>query len=136
MRTASVTALRSYVGTPFAHMGRNAGGLDCAGLLYIQRMVCGFEPVNVCRYGRGIHGDAMAAILSEFMAHVPAAQYEVGDALWYRVRTGRPPSHLLIVSSPDDVIHAHWRRGVVEHGFPQAWASRIECAWRFIEWAG
>jgi cell wall-associated NlpC family hydrolase len=135
MRCASVNALRGYVGTRFAHGGRNDGGLDCAGLLYLQRLVCGLRPIDVPLYARGISGHDMSTILSEYMDQIEPTEALIGDALWYRIKGKLEPSHLLVVSGLGSVIHAHWRRGVVEHVMPESWFDRVVCGWRFLEWA-
>jgi cell wall-associated NlpC family hydrolase len=120
-RDAIVREARSWIGTPYRHMGRTKGrdgGVDCAQLVWCIYHACGLVPFI-----------PMAAYPPDFMLHQGVERYmaaildhakeiapppKAGDLVLYRF--GRLYAHGAIVDAPGwpFIIHAwHGARAVI-----------------------
>ena len=139
-REAVAAAARDWVGTPFVHgASRKGAGADCLGLVRgVWRELLGAEPERAPLYApdwaaRSREERLMAAAARHFRAK-PAALAEVGDLLLFRLRAGRPATHLGVraeAASGPTVIHAWEGRGVVESPLSASWRRRIAGVFAF-----
>lgn len=137
---------RTYLGTPFKHRGRDARGLDCAGLVLIAYRDAGVNLTDLERYGRQPNtlGQMMAVVREGGGDPVwqgrnqPAsakAEIQPGDVLVMRFDI--EPHHLAIATPSDmhgiGMIHADGSqrvRKVVEHGMIDWHLERILAVFR------
>lgn len=132
---------RNYLGTPFKHRGRDARGLDCAGLVWRAYADAGLVMPDLRRYGREPHRDGMMKV----------AQEALGDPVWRGIgmpeivtpgdvlvmRFVKEPHHMAIATTDEmyglGMIHADGStnvRRVVEHGMDRLWRSRVVAVFR------
>lgn len=114
-RLAVVAEARSWLGTPYHHMGRVKGaGVDCAMLPAEVYAACGLIPPQRIEFypmDWNLHRGS-----ERYLAHVLAHACEVGSpepgdlVLW---RYGRCLAHGAIVIAWPRIIHAAVRTGVV-----------------------
>lgn len=139
MNARLVEAARRYIGTPFRHQGRDANGLDCAGLVLLALNDIGEFPDDVDGYGlspwRGGLRDAVEAFYGPPIDDAP----EPGDVLLMRFRA--EPQHLAIatdyylgglgiIHTRSDLRRGQQRGQVVEHRLNDVWAKRIVKVYR------
>jgi cell wall-associated NlpC family hydrolase len=113
-RAGVVAAARSYVGTPYRHMGRAKGpngGVDCAQLVWLVFHECGLTPFLPLEpyppdfmLHQGI--ERYMAVVLERAHEIAEAQAQPGDVVLYRV--GRLFAHGGIVIDPGwpYIVHA------------------------------
>jgi cell wall-associated NlpC family hydrolase len=97
-RAEIVAAARSFIGTPFHHLGRLPGvGLDCAGVVICVGRKCGLVPqsFDVPVYARSPDGVSMMRWCREHMHEIPSAEMQPGDAVVFAIE--RDPQHMGIV---------------------------------------
>lgn len=127
-----VIVARWCLDTPFMHQGRLPGvGLDCAGLVVVTLNAVGIEVRDYRGYGRVPNeGRLRRAIDGQpCLEPVEIAKAEAGDIVL--VRFGREPTHIGILTGPQQIIHAYEQIGrVVEHRLDEIWQTQIVGAWR------
>jgi hypothetical protein len=80
-RAALLAAARSYLGTPWHHMGRNRQRLDCVGLLLCAARDAGLPVAEPEPYARGHRGPDMVAQLALQADRIPLGAARDGDVL-------------------------------------------------------
>lgn len=137
-----VVAARSYIGTPFRHMGRTPAALDCIGLGKLAYLDCGIDLAVPRYYGREPFRDnmmqALRAALGEPFAEGPAARtadLQPADVGVFRFRD--EPHHVALIGDAPygglTLIHADSTptlRCVVEHRLDDWWRERLVAAFR------
>lgn len=130
-----VAAARRYLGTPFRHLGRDASGLDCAGLLLAVARDLGLGEPPPLAYSAA--HPALALIDRWLPVYAdPVVEPSAGDLI--RLRVAGRPQHLAVraehPAAGHTLIHA-WPTlgGVVEHRIDARWSRRIAAAWRLRE---
>lgn len=135
-------AARAYVGTRFRHRGRNARGLDCAGLVWAAYNDLGVTLPDFRLYGPEPHQDGLTrhveAALGAAVAVAPVAagQLQPGDVIVLRFE--REPHHVAIVGDHDyagthalTLIHADGMNGrVLEQRLTADMIERITHVYR------
>ena len=94
-REDAVRVGRTYIGTPFQHMGRVPGvGLDCAGVLVcVARELKLVAPdFDTLTYSAVPDGSSMLKWCSEYMTPIPRANMRPGDVVL--LITDESPQHL------------------------------------------
>lgn len=98
-RADVVRVARSFVGTPYHHLGRLPGvGMDCAGVLICtgRALALVAADFDLPTYSVNADGYSMIAALDRFMgARVSAAEMQPGDAIIMKVDVH--PQHIGIV---------------------------------------
>lgn len=137
-----VQAAREMVGTPWAHQGRGADGVDCVGLLVRALYAAGVELGDVTDYGRDPHGGLLEGHLTrEFGPPVlagrgiNAAALQAGDLVVIAFK--RAPRHVAIVADHCQgglsLIHTYQSTAVnrvTEHRLDHRWLRRLTGVWR------
>lgn len=128
-----ITEARRWLGTPFRHQGRSAGGLDCVGLLIMIARGLSLPHHDVTGYTRRAEG---MGFLDHFHAHlveITPSDLRTGDVPVF-VETAYP-CHTGLMATQHGVphlIHAHALRGrVIEEPFAGEWAEKLRFAFRF-----
>lgn len=99
-RADIVRVARSYINTPFHHMGRNSGvGLDCAGILVCVARELGLvtSDFDVPAYTPVPDGRSMLEWCEQYMRRVDQATMQPGDAIV--LITDVHPQHLAILGN-------------------------------------
>ena len=106
------------IGTPFHHGARVPGvGVDCSGLLCCVAKDMGFDFVNMKCYSPV---NAFAVMVTEFDAQLtPVDTICIGDVMLFKARLA--PGHCGIYVGGNQMIHAHYRRGVVRESLSEYW---------------
>jgi cell wall-associated NlpC family hydrolase len=127
-RAQVVEEARRWIGTPFAHQGRNRHGVDCIGLLVVVARELGLSQYDFGGYGRVPDGATILREAATQLEPVPIPERQPADI--FVMRWTREPQHLGFIS-PRGVIHA-WARhgGVVEVSLPDAWLRRFVACYR------
>ena len=109
-RSEVVRVARSYIGTPFHHMGRLPGvGLDCVGVLICASRELGLvaPDFDLPAYTPTPDGTTMFAWAKEYMTPVPGEMYPGNVVL---LITDTEPQHLAILGDYShgglSIIHA------------------------------
>jgi cell wall-associated NlpC family hydrolase len=137
--SALVQAARNYLGVPFAHQGRAAFGMDCAGLLVLAEFDCGRVLRDVAAYGKTPWKDGLEAALVDNYGAPVTGPIVPGDKLLMRFR--REPQHIAIatdyflgglgiIHTRSDLARGIQRGRVVEHRLDERWASYIVRVYR------
>lgn len=128
-----VTAARRYLGVPWRHQGRDARGLDCAGLVVVVGRELGLSDYDTTGYGRHALGHAFVDHFRGAMAPVPVPAMQPGDVAVFA--DSAYPCHCGFVSvrhGAFHLIHAHaLRRQVIEEPYSGEWPLKIKFAFRF-----
>lgn len=128
-RTALIAAARSFIGTPFKHVGRKEHGVDCLGLLVLSMRAIGHEMADKTAYSRSPSGEQIReAATAHFGPPIPFADAQPGDVVlmqWHR-----RPQHVAILGDYPfgglSVIHSDIEfGGVTEHRLSGPWLRRI-----------
>lgn len=128
-----IAEARRWLGTPFRHQGRTAGGIDCVGLLIVIARGLGLPHHDVTGYTRRATG---MGFLEHFHAHlteIVPTDARPGDVLVF-VETSYPCHTGLMTRHRGAVhlIHAHALRGrVLEEPMAGEWAGKLRFAFRF-----
>lgn len=136
---------RSWLGTPFAHQGRQKGiRCDCIGLVIetcrevglvdAAGLPPGWDHVG---YGRFPESYGLTLHLLGYLAPVPRQQMQVGDVVLFQVATGQP-SHMGFLgdgATPLSLIHAFNARTqrqakVQEHRLGGRWVACLHSVYR------
>lgn len=132
-RQRIVDTARRYVGTPFRHQGRGAGGLDCVGLLIAIARDLGLPHPDVTGYTRRAEGMGFLSHFQRQLQEIPLSEAGPGDVLVF-VETVYP-CHTGLCSErhgAPHLIHAHApRRLVIEEPFEGVWRQKLRFAFRF-----
>lgn len=134
-----VSAARKYKNVRFRHRGRNARGLDCAGLAWCAYRDCGVTLPDFLLYGTEPHQDGLIthirSALGEEIASSPvdASCLRAGDVVVLRFEV--EPHHVAILTDYRygglAVIHADGHCGkVVEHRLAPDHIARITHVFR------
>lgn len=132
--SALVDAARRYMGAPFAHQGRAAWAMDCAGLLVLAERDCGRELRDVAAYGRTPWRDGLESALVDNYGPPVQGDLLPGDKLL--MRFAREPQHIAIVTdyiggglgiihTRSDISNGRQKGRVVEHILDATWRDRI-----------
>ena len=132
-----IAAARGWLGTPYHDQASVRGvGCDCLGLVRgVWRELYGPEPIPIPPYSRdwgetGNH-EPLAEAARAVMLELPATEIVPGALLLFRMRAGAVAKHCGIVSTPNRMIHACERSGVVEVPLDAAWRRRVVFAFLF-----
>lgn len=130
-RKEIIEAARELIGTPFAHLGRSAAELDCAGLVIKSAEKCGLCIEDKSGYAPNPDGKTMVEHLNKVLIPIPIAEARPADVvvMYY----DRWPTHLALLSNdnPASVIHALRDVGkVCEHRIDERWGGRIVRAYQ------
>ena len=121
-----IKAARSYLGTPFHHLGRVKGvGVDCVGMVAGVLSSMGVPYVDLPVYSRQPDGFTLERELDSCLVAIDRHHILPGDVLsfWYQYRN--KPCHVGIATDIG-VIHTNAAIGkVVEHHLDDFWAKRI-----------
>jgi len=126
-----VAAARSFLGTPFRHLGRVPGkALDCAGLSKSVAGAFGLSVDDREAYGRTPANGLLETMLDAQTCLVRVSrQPQAGDLLLMKFKGD--PQHLAICGG-DTIIHAWMTVGkVAEHRFTDVWKSRVVRVYEF-----
>lgn len=132
MMNEVIAAARSFIGTPFRHLGRTPGKcLDCAGLAVVVANTLGLEVDDRDAYGRVPAGGLLESMLdAQPCLKRVFRTYQEGDLLLMRFKGD--PQHLAICGG-DTIIHAWQAVGkVAEHRFSDEWRSRVVRVYEFV----
>lgn len=128
-----VAAARCYLGVPWRHQGRDARGLDCAGLVVVVARELGLTDYDATGYGRHALGQAFVDHFRAAMDPVPVSAMRPGDVPVFADSVY--PCHCGVISLRHDVlhlIHAHaLRRRVIEEPYAGEWPLKIKFVFRF-----
>lgn len=131
MRDRIINEARSWIGTPWRHIGRNRKGLDCIGLGVVVAREVGLTNYDVTTYGR----DPTPGLIEHFRrvaVEIPIMQAMPGD--FYVIKDGPYPYHVAFCSERDGIphiIHANARRRmVIEEPYTDYWQSLTIHAFR------
>lgn len=137
---------RSWIGTPYQHLGRLKGvACDCIGLVIMVAQELGLTEFNVMDYGRDPHPARMTAGLREHLDPLgldPVAMrrgdvpdcLQPGDILHLRWKAH--PRHLGMVLPREgggwNLIHAYsGSKRVVEHNLDKVWLHLVREGYRY-----
>jgi cell wall-associated NlpC family hydrolase len=154
-RSAIIGEARSYLQTPFHHMGRRKGvGVDCIGLVHGVAETLDVQPRgDLAWYPKFPDGETLTREFDKYMERVPIEQLQPGDVLVFVMPRRRSRStnraralvqHAGIIADYFagglSVIHTWLSVGmVVEHVYDQKWRRRsvtgyqmggVEPTWR------
>lgn len=123
-----VKIAKTYVGTPFHHLGRVKGhGIDCVGIILCVAKELGIKLIihdEFQNYGRRTRQRPLVDYMDE--QFICLQKREIGSIAvsWYNRRT-KEPSHLGIVTNVGMVhTNGHLKVVIEEHWSPK-WAFRI-----------
>jgi cell wall-associated NlpC family hydrolase len=124
-----VTQVRSYVGVPFRHCGRNRHGVDCVGLVVAAAHDLGLSDYVPRPYSRQVDSREMREQLEACAVDVTSQEKKPGDVLFLKV-LGHPV-HLGVFTGPT-MIHSFEPAGkVCEVRWGDYWSSRVEAVFRW-----
>ena len=135
-RQRLIEDVRSLVGTPYHHQGRDENGLDCIGLIIAALRRQGIEPRAPADYGKSPPGDCLLTGVDRcgLFHKVPVDQRRPGDVLVFAIR--RDPQHVaLLVERPADgpEIMIHSADVIMEvrtATLGEAWLRRVVAVYR------
>lgn len=117
-----IAEVRSWVGVPWVHQGRNRHGVDCVGLVICAAQNLGLSDFDTRAYGRAPVGEYLTRMSNELM--IRKATADPGDVLLMRL--SRFPQHFAVLVEPGRIVHARGEDGrVVETNIPGAWWRRV-----------
>lgn len=95
---AFLAAARGYLGAPWVHQGRSAGGMDCVGLVVLAMRDVGIDNAPMrADYGRMQDYRQARRYLEEFFDRVGSA--EIGDVVLFKTSQ---TLHIAVVSEVED----------------------------------
>lgn len=129
-----VAAARSYIGTPWRNMGRNAAGLDCIGLILAVGHDAGVFTYDPGSYGRETSLRETKRHFAKFCDTVPFTGREPGDFTIF-VAPGWIKPHASIIAHDsrgrETMIHAlPTNRKVIEDRLSADWLARLVAVYR------
>lgn len=114
--------IRSWVGVPWVHQGRNRNGVDCIGLIIASAHALGLTNFDTRTYGRAPLGDYLLRVCNEQMLRKRSA--DPGDVLLMRL--SKFPQHFAVLVEPGRIVHSRGEdERVVETNMPDAWWRRV-----------
>lgn len=121
---------RAYLGTRYAHQGRSAAGMDCAGLVIRVAHDLGLSRFDTTAYGRIPRGDHLRELMDAHCTLVTERQPGTVALMKFEAE----PQHLAFVTDHPQglgLLHAlAANRKVVEHRMDSLWSSRILAVYR------
>ena len=130
-----IVAARSYLGTPFRHLGRTPRVLDCVGLGWLAYRDCGVELPVPRYYGREPYRATLLHALRDALGEPIDAPLQPADVAVFRFR--EEPHHVALVGDGPygelTLIHADSSPGlrrVVEHRLDAKWLERLVAVFR------
>lgn len=136
---------RSWLGTPFAHQGRQKGQrVDCLGLVIETCREAGLLPAlglpttwDYVGYSRFPDQYGLVGHLDAYLLAVLVGQMRVGDVAVFQTVSGLP-AHLGFVADgaqPYSLLHAYGARTarqarVLEHRFGPGWMRQVHRVYR------
>jgi NlpC/P60 family putative phage cell wall peptidase len=136
-RAAIVAEAREWLGTPYQHQASLQGvGCDCLGLVRgVWRALYGHEPEATPAYSRdwaeAANRETLALAAARHLTEIRCDQFQLGDVLLFRWRTGLSAKHAAIVTAPDRMVHAQDGAAVAEVALSPWWRRRLAFAFRF-----
>jgi cell wall-associated NlpC family hydrolase len=121
-----VDALHAMRGTPFAHQGRGAAGLDCVGLLLRGLAEQGVEVDAPANYTPGAAGALLLSALNASPLLYPLAdtgEPHAGEVMVFRI--WRHAQHVAVAAGAGNMIHAILGPGVVVVTISALWRKRL-----------
>lgn len=121
---------RSWMGTPFAHQGRQKGrAADCIGLVIgtLKNLECLPKDFNYDDYGREPLRNELSRIVEKYCVQCPAN----GEGILVLMRWFQEPQHCGILTADQTIVHSYQSIGrVVEHGYRGPWVRRSVSFWK------
>lgn len=134
-RLEIVQEARSWVNVKWAHQGRSALGVDCAGLVILVAKELGLADYDTTDYQRRTTGNAFLAHFNKNMDRKPVKERMPGDVIL--LRDSYFPCHCGILGADnlgnETIIHAYApRKKVVEDKLDQGdYMSKIVAIFKF-----
>ncbi len=121
-RAEWIMEVRTWIGTPWVHQGRNRLGVDCVGLLICPARDLGLTTFESEPYGRSPPVEYLMRMCDAHLTKVKVAV--PGDILLMKL--GRMPQHFAILVGPNRIVQARGDTGsVVETNLPGTWKRRV-----------
>lgn len=135
-RQRLIDDVKSFVGTPYHHQGRDRNGLDCVGVIIAALRRQGIDPPAPADYGKNSPGDSLLRHIDRcgLFYKIPADQRLPGDMLVFAI--GRDPQHLGLLierpeAGPEIMVHsADVIMKVQAATLGEAWIKRIAAVYR------
>ena len=128
-----VAEARTYLGTPYHHIGRLKGvGVDCIGLVTGVAQALGITYYDLLTYSRRPDGVTLMREFEKNLIKVTKEEGRAGDigAFWF-VGKAKLPCHAGIFTD-HGLLHTYTNSGkVVEHVVNTFWAERTVQVFRF-----
>lgn len=124
---AIVAEVRTWLGCPYLHQGRNRRGVDCVGLVIAVCDACGVTPPGFTTgaYGRIPANDMLRSRIAE---HCSPLDRPLPGAMVV-IRWTREASHVAIFTG-STLIHSYQHAGrVIEHGYRGRWLRMTDSVW-------
>lgn len=122
----AIAALRTYIGVKWRHQGRTKAGVDCVGLLVCAAADLGITLPDDQNYGMRPGSSRIIKHVLDQCLEIEPVDMKTGDILLVTVQ-GEDPQHIMIMTGPNQVLHASARhRKVVEHGLDEE-TRRLIC---------
>jgi cell wall-associated NlpC family hydrolase len=124
MRAKFISAVKSYIGTPFHHQGRLPQvGLDCAGVVVCAAKECGIAVDDQQGYARTPANGMLEQAVFAHCERITLMDTVDGDILLFKFL--REPQHLAVYAE-GKLIHAYSSVGkVIENSFDDTWKRRL-----------
>ena len=136
-RAEVVAASRRYIGTPYAHEGRGASGMDCIGLGIVVGQELGQVPLDLQKILPPYQPSSLPTLIDffwEYVDEIPLAEVGTGDGYLLTHKPGyRLASHLAIRTGYG-IIQLHWAdtiSKVAEHRIDEYHQQRLAKGWRY-----
>ena len=151
---AIVTAVRSFIGTPFQHKGRvpgSDGAMDCFAVLTLTAQLVGLAHKDFLDYDRDVDGSQIEERLARYCDRVcgnptdaELRRLRPGNILLFWIEDPQNPQHFSILTYVDPpggrgitkFVHARERMDsdvskVQEIALDRFWRDRIVSVWRY-----
>lgn len=132
-----VDVARSWIGTPYRHQQMlKTHGCDCLGLLRgvyeeVTGKVSEQPPPYTPSWGEAQGTELMLDAARRYL--VETTEIVPGSVLVFRMKRGSVAKHCGIATGKDAMVHAHYRRGVVEDNLVSYWTRRTVGVYNFAE---
>ncbi len=135
MRDQIIQAARSWIYTPYVHLGRCKGsGVDCIGLVVGVAKSMGFAYEDMRQYPRIPIHNIFGKELDRQAVKIPDDQALPGDMLAFSWRTDI--HHIGIMTDTDKMVHSYQvARMCLEHHINEEWTVLLKGVYRFKELA-
>lgn len=127
------TAAQSLDGVPFAHQGRSAQGMDCAGLVIASLAEQGVMVDAPANYSLTGAASILLGVLdaSPLLTALPIDEEpHAGDVLAFRIR--REVQHMGVALGDGRMMHSTARTGVVSVTLSPLWRYRLAARYGWI----